>query len=90
MPPPATHKTEPDGRLEMRDFERAFRSLPAVQRDALSLVGISGFSYEETAAIVGCAEGTIKSRVCRARTELNRRLGRDDSDQDLAALKAAA
>jgi RNA polymerase sigma-70 factor (ECF subfamily) len=34
------------------------------------LVGASGFSYEETAHICGCAVGTIKSRVNRARTRL--------------------
>jgi RNA polymerase sigma-70 factor, ECF subfamily len=33
-------------------------------------VGASGFSYEEAANICGCAVGTIKSRVNRARTRL--------------------
>ena len=37
---------------------------------ALILVGASGFSYEEAAHICGCAVGTIKSRVNRARTRL--------------------
>jgi len=36
----------------------------------LILVGASGFSYEEAAGICGCAVGTIKSRVNRARTRL--------------------
>jgi RNA polymerase sigma-70 factor (ECF subfamily) len=36
----------------------------------LILVGASGFSYEEAAAICECAVGTIKSRVNRARTRL--------------------
>ena len=49
---------------------RALRSLPAEQREALILVGASGFSYEEAAAICDCAIGTIKSRVNRARTRL--------------------
>src|SRR3569623_2125349 len=40
------------------------------QREALILVGASGFSYEEAAHICGCAVGTIKSRVNRARTRL--------------------
>jgi RNA polymerase sigma-70 factor (ECF subfamily) len=44
--------------------------LPADQREALILVGASGFSYEEAANICGCAVGTIKSRVNRARTRL--------------------
>ena len=44
--------------------------LPGEQREALILVGASGFSYEEAAMICGCAVGTIKSRVNRARTRL--------------------
>ena len=44
--------------------------MPADQREALILVGASGFSYEEAAHICGCAVGTIKSRVNRARTRL--------------------
>lgn len=62
-------------RLALRDFERAYHALPAEQREALSLIGASGFSYGEAAKIVGCAEGTVKSRVSRARAELGRRLG---------------
>jgi RNA polymerase sigma-70 factor (ECF subfamily) len=44
--------------------------LPDDQREALVLVGASGFSYEEAAEICGCAVGTIKSRVNRARHRL--------------------
>ncbi len=72
---------EQEARLEMRDFERAFHALPPAQREALSLIGASGFSYDEAAKIVGCAQGTVKSRVCRARSELERRL----RDEPLAA-----
>jgi RNA polymerase sigma-70 factor (ECF subfamily) len=39
-------------------------------REVLILVGASGFSYEEAAEICGCAVGTIKSRVSRARSRL--------------------
>ena len=48
----------------------ALAKLPSDQREALILVGASGFSYEEAAGICGCAVGTIKSRVNRARTRL--------------------
>ena len=55
----------------------------------LSVVA-SGYSYEEAAKIVGCVQGTVKSRVCRARMELERRLDRKgesplDSDIRIAA-----
>ena len=51
-------------------FPRGAGQLPADQREALILVGASGFSYEEAAEICECAVGTIKSRVSRARTRL--------------------
>ena len=56
--------------LRMRDFEGAFNTLPSVQREALVLVGASGFSYEQAAEMAGCAIGTMKSRVSRARLQL--------------------
>jgi RNA polymerase sigma-70 factor (ECF subfamily) len=59
-----------DGDLELRDLNRALAKLSAGQRTALILVSASGFSYEEAAKICGCAVGTIKSRVARARDTL--------------------
>ena len=58
------------GHLELNDFVRAMQLLPDEQREALLLVGASGFSYEETAEICGVRVGTIKSRVSRARSRL--------------------
>lgn len=58
------------GSLDMQDFRRALEKLPDEQREAIILVGASGFSYEEAAEICGCALGTIKSRVNRARQRL--------------------
>jgi RNA polymerase sigma-70 factor (ECF subfamily) len=67
-----TLKTQPEqyGQVEYREFREALAQLPQDQREALVLVGASGFSYEEAANICGCAVGTIKSRVNRARTRL--------------------
>jgi hypothetical protein len=45
-------------RVEFEEFRAALAKLPADQRKALILVGASGFSYEEAAAICGCAVGT--------------------------------
>jgi RNA polymerase sigma-70 factor (ECF subfamily) len=61
---------EQEARVEFREFRAALSKLPPDQREALILVGASGFSYEEAASICGCAVGTIKSRVNRARTRL--------------------
>ncbi|WP_119459234.1 sigma-70 family RNA polymerase sigma factor [Rhodospirillaceae bacterium SYSU D60014] len=65
----ATPPTQ-EAHLEIEDFQRAFMGLPVEQREVLLLVGASGFSYEEASRIVGCAVGTIKSRVSRARRVL--------------------
>ena len=59
-----------DGRLHLRDFLTAFDQLSAEQREALVLVGASGFTYEEAAEMCGVALGTIKSRVNRGRKTL--------------------
>jgi RNA polymerase sigma-70 factor (ECF subfamily) len=71
-----TLKSQPEqtSRVEFEEFRTALAKLPSDQREALILVGASGFSYEEAAEICGCAVGTIKSRVNRARTRLGQLL----------------
>ncbi|MFC4172998.1 sigma-70 family RNA polymerase sigma factor [Microvirga sp. GCM10011540] len=87
---------EQTARLEMQDFRRALMKLPSDQREALLLVGAEGYAYEEVAEICGCAVGTIKSRVNRARTRLAALLGLEDEDSIgvdkivMAALPVAA
>jgi RNA polymerase sigma-70 factor, ECF subfamily len=66
--------------LEFDDFRRAFKLLPAEQREALVLVGADGNPYEDAAAISGCPIGTIKSRVARGRRELQRLLNIDSTE----------
>lgn len=58
------------GHMNMQDFRGALMKLPDDQREALVLVGGAGLSYEEAAEMCGCALGTIKSRVNRARRRL--------------------
>jgi RNA polymerase sigma-70 factor (ECF subfamily) len=71
---------EQNSRVEFEEFRAALAKLPEDQREALILVGASGFSYEEAAHICGCAVGTIKSRVNRARTRLAELLSIDSID----------
>jgi RNA polymerase sigma-70 factor (ECF subfamily) len=63
-----------NGHMDLADFRNALADLPEEQREALILIGAAEFSYEEAAEISGCAVGTVKSRVNRARTALARRL----------------
>ena len=67
--------------LHLSDMHRALLTLPAERREALLLVGAGGFSYEEAAEICGCAIGTIKSRVGRARSTLTSMLADGDIPQ---------
>jgi RNA polymerase sigma-70 factor (ECF subfamily) len=85
----ASLKSQPEqtSRVEFQEFREALVKLPPDQREALILVGASGFSYEEAAEICGCAVGTIKSRVNRARSRLSEMLaieGADDFGPDVA------
>jgi RNA polymerase sigma factor (sigma-70 family) len=50
--------------IELRE---ALERLPPDQREVLVMIGVLGISYEEAAQICGCAVGTIKSRLNRAR-----------------------
>lgn len=59
-----------ESHMDLQDFRIALADLPEEQREALILVGASGFSYEEAARICGCRTGTVKSRVSRARRRL--------------------
>ncbi|MEZ5816417.1 MAG: sigma-70 family RNA polymerase sigma factor [Hyphomicrobiaceae bacterium] len=76
-------KAEQAGHMELLDFAKAFAVLPEEQREALILVGAEGFSYEDAALMCGCAVGTIKSRVNRARVKLSEILGVSDVDEDI-------
>lgn len=64
--------------MDMLDFRQAFEELSDDQKEVLVLVGAEGFSYEEAAEICGCAVGTVKSRVNRARGTLAKKLNLDE------------
>jgi RNA polymerase sigma-70 factor (ECF subfamily) len=58
---------DPEAPVALDEMRLALGMLPSEQREALILVGAGGFAYEEAADICGCAVGTVKSRVSRAR-----------------------
>jgi RNA polymerase sigma-70 factor (ECF subfamily) len=61
---------DPESPVALDELRQGLGMLPAEQREALILVGAGGFAYEEAADICGCAVGTVKSRVSRARRAL--------------------
>lgn len=65
-----------DGLL-LQELHQALGVLSADQREILLLVGLEGLSYREVATILAIPEGTVMSRLSRARKELRKLLARD-------------
>jgi len=84
--PVETVETTPDARDRFAerelsgDLQRALAALDEEQRRTVVLSDVLGCSYAEIAEITGVAEGTVKSRLFRARTELARLLGTGGGD----------
>ena len=74
-----------DWSLAMRALQTALAQLPDEHREALILVGAAGLTYEEAAEVCGCALGTIKSRVNRARARLLRLMDADEVSDTFAS-----
>ncbi len=72
-------KPRQESALELDEFRTALAQLSDDQREALILVGAAGFNYEDVAKICGCAPGTVKSRVSRARARLAELMRIDDA-----------
>lgn len=67
---------------EQLDLQAALRALPPEARRVLVLKEYAGLSVEEIAAETGVAEGTVKSRLSRARARLAHILGEDYRSED--------
>lgn len=77
--------------IAIGEIRRALLKLSPEHREVLLMVAAAGLSYGEAAEICGCAVGTVKSRVNRARNELRRLLqsgGLEDEPVDLVLLAA--
>ncbi len=76
--------------IHVADVAKALQKLPFEQREVLLLIGANGVSYEEAAEIVGCAVGTIKSRLARGRKALAVLIEGDDDAMFMIERSAAA
>ena len=83
---PATHEDS----LALKDLSMALSRLPADQREALIMVVIQGMSYEALAEATDCAVGTAKSRVFRARRQLEAWMSGDLPANDKLRIKVKA
>ena len=92
--PASTFATEAphEDRLALKDLGKAMTRLPTDQREALIMVVVQGMSYESLAEATGCAVGTAKSRVFRARRQLETWLTGEVSEhaEDRAAAARAS
>jgi RNA polymerase sigma-70 factor (ECF subfamily) len=79
----------PEAPVALDELRQGLGMLPPEQREALILVGAGGFAYEEAAEICGCAVGTVKSRVSRARKALQAVLADGAYERDGASASDA-
>ncbi|WP_371818265.1 RNA polymerase sigma factor [Pseudarthrobacter sp. C4D7] len=88
LPPPALTADVADEvvdaeerEAEARALRDAFSRLKVQDRDVITLCVIEGFSLRQAAAALGVAEGTVKSRLHRAKTRLGALYGKLTSPQ---------
>lgn len=75
----SSNGTPQSDQLVCRQVLDAIQLLSEDHREILILVAVEGFSYRDTAKILGIAVGTVMSRVSRARASLREILGIDDA-----------
>lgn len=74
LPDLATPAPQP-GHLALAELARAIETLPLDQKEALLLVTLEGLPYAEAADILGVPQGTLMSRLGRARATLRQLTG---------------
>ncbi|RTL26533.1 MAG: sigma-70 family RNA polymerase sigma factor, partial [Rhodocyclaceae bacterium] len=77
-PPAIPVRPQQQDELEVRDLDRALSRLPPEQREVLLLVGLEELSYADTARVLGIPQGTVMSRLSRARERLRAILAGED------------
>ena len=75
LPEPADPRDRFAERELSGELQRALDALDESYRVAVVLYDVLGCSYAEIAEMTGVAEGTVKSRIFRGRSELAERLG---------------
>ena len=76
LPDPRSGAAEPPAAAEAREVFAAIASLPVEFREALVAVDVAGLSYREAAKAFRVREGTITSRLFRARSQVAQSLSR--------------
>ena len=69
------YSPSPDAAMELRQVMEMVAALPEDQRSVIVLVCVLGFSYRDAAKVLNAPEGTIMSRLSRARDKLRTMAG---------------
>lgn len=72
-----------------QQLRRALAQLRPEQRQILTLRAMQGLSYQQIAQVLGLREGTVKSRLARAREQLRVKMQAEGNEIDFAASKEA-
>ncbi|GAB6044137.1 sigma-70 family RNA polymerase sigma factor [Endothiovibrio diazotrophicus] len=75
--PPAATAAGVESGVALDELQNALGGLSPDQREILLLVTLEGLRYQEVATILGIPEGTVMSRLSRARQQLRKALARD-------------
>ena len=76
------HARRPENALEASELYSAIAALPDEFRDVLVAVDVTGLSYKEAARALKIREGTVMSRLYRARQQVVRRIERGSAGTD--------
>jgi RNA polymerase sigma-70 factor (ECF subfamily) len=72
---PENPHSEMSRRESIHLVQQAILSLPEHYREAVVLCDLNEMSYEDTASVLGCSVGTVRSRLHRGRALLIQKLG---------------
>jgi RNA polymerase sigma-70 factor, ECF subfamily len=79
-----------EGRLTLRDLDRALTRLPKAQLEIIIMIGLEGMSYDDAGRALGIPLGTVRSRLSRAREMLRALMGVDSHRSSAEPHEAAA
>jgi RNA polymerase sigma-70 factor (ECF subfamily) len=68
--PPGQGSTHAESAVNLDSLQRSLEYLSPDQREILMLITVEGLRYKEVAAILDIPEGTVMSRLSRARQQL--------------------
>jgi RNA polymerase sigma-70 factor (ECF subfamily) len=85
-----TPEEEVIAKLLREDLDRALDALPDAFRIAIVMVEVQGYSYSEAAGLLGVPIGTVRSRLARARSQLQRALWQHAQDAGLLDRRVSA